>query len=113
MDQQNKTKHLRGLRSVRRPAGAQPVFIGAGNDRQFSQFADVLGITELADDARLSTNADRVRNVAELRPLIIERIAQRRRHELRTGESREPSLTPRHEHSHRWDAVVGDRGRPL
>lgn len=58
------------------------IFIGAGNDRQFRQFVDVLGLPELADDARFTTNADRVRNVAELRPLITERIAQRRRHEL-------------------------------
>ena len=33
--------------------------------------------------------------------------------EDRTGESREPSLTPRQEHSRRWDVPAGDRGRSL
>ncbi|MEU6265230.1 CaiB/BaiF CoA transferase family protein [Saccharopolyspora shandongensis] len=58
------------------------IFIGVGNDRQFRHFAELLGIPEIADEARFATNADRVRNVAELRPLIIERIAAHRRHDL-------------------------------
>ncbi|WP_190817062.1 CaiB/BaiF CoA transferase family protein [Saccharopolyspora pogona] len=74
------------------------IFVGAGNDRQFRQFVDVLGIPELADDARFTANADRVRNVAELRPLITERIAQRRRHELgRELLSRGVPATPVHD----------------
>lgn len=58
------------------------IFIGAGNDRQFRRLGEVLGIPDLADDARFATNADRVHNVAQLRPVLADRIAERDRHEL-------------------------------
>ncbi|MGD6756229.1 CaiB/BaiF CoA transferase family protein [Streptomyces sp. BH105] len=57
-------------------------FIGAGNDRQFAALADVLGDPDLATDPRFATNPDRVRNVAELRAILTEHIARRRRAEL-------------------------------
>ncbi len=43
---------------------------GALNDRQFRDFAGVLGHHEWADDARFKTNSDRVRNRSALLPLI-------------------------------------------
>ncbi|WP_327657716.1 CaiB/BaiF CoA transferase family protein [Streptomyces sp. NBC_00483] len=57
-------------------------FISAGNDRQFAALADVLGEPTLAVDPRFATNPDRVRNVAELRAILTDRIARRRRAEL-------------------------------
>ncbi|MET8468927.1 CoA transferase [Streptomyces sp. NPDC006422] len=57
-------------------------FIGAGNDRQFASLAEVLGEPSLAADPRFATNPDRVRNVAELRAILAERIAVRDRAEL-------------------------------
>ncbi|ORX70856.1 CoA-transferase family III [Linderina pennispora] len=46
------------------------VCIGAGNDKQFASLARVLGRPSLATDPRYSTNAERVRNRAELISLI-------------------------------------------
>ncbi|KAJ1937233.1 hypothetical protein EC988_007952, partial [Linderina pennispora] len=46
------------------------VCIGAGNDKQFASLARVLGCPSLATDPRYSTNAERVRNRAELISLI-------------------------------------------
>ncbi|WP_020673189.1 CaiB/BaiF CoA transferase family protein [Amycolatopsis nigrescens] len=57
-------------------------FIGAGNDRQFAALAEVLGIAELAGDARFATNPDRVRNAAALREVLRARIASWPRGEL-------------------------------
>ncbi|GAA1954721.1 CoA transferase [Amycolatopsis minnesotensis] len=58
------------------------IFIGAGNDRQFRQLGEVLELPGIAGDARFATNADRVRNVAALRPLLAARIGALARHEL-------------------------------
>ena len=62
--------------------GGQDFFIGAGNDRQFRQLCDELGVAELAQDARFATNPDRVRNIAELRPVLAEALAPRDPEEL-------------------------------
>ncbi|MBW7950403.1 MAG: CoA transferase [Pseudorhodoplanes sp.] len=43
-----------------------PVYVTVGNDRQFASFAAVLGVPELATDARFRTNAARVVNRAAL-----------------------------------------------
>lgn len=58
------------------------IFIGAGNDRQFRRLGAVLELPGIADDARFATNADRVRNIAALRPLLADRIGALARHEL-------------------------------
>ncbi|MGH3949730.1 MAG: CaiB/BaiF CoA transferase family protein [Pseudonocardiaceae bacterium] len=60
------------------------LFVGVGNDRQFAALTDVLGKPDLADDPRFSSNADRVRNVVELRHILGERIATWSREELGT-----------------------------
>lgn len=59
-----------------------PFFISAGNDRQFAGLVDALGEPALAADARFLTNPDRVRNVAELRAALQERIVRHRRDDL-------------------------------
>jgi crotonobetainyl-CoA:carnitine CoA-transferase CaiB-like acyl-CoA transferase len=58
------------------------IFIGAGSDRQFGQLAGVLGVPELLTDRRFTSNPDRVRNVAALRPLLAGPVAALRRHDL-------------------------------
>jgi crotonobetainyl-CoA:carnitine CoA-transferase CaiB-like acyl-CoA transferase len=62
--------------------GDQPFFIGAGNDRQFRQLCEELGTVALADDTRFATNPDRVRNLAELRPVLAEALSRRDPEEL-------------------------------
>ncbi len=58
------------------------IFIGAGNDRQFRHLLGLLEIPAIADDPRFATNADRVSNVTELRPLLAEKIRAHPRREL-------------------------------
>lgn len=53
-----------------------------GNDGQFRQLCEVLGVAEWARDQRFASNAQRVRNLAELAPLLRDLFAQRRRGEL-------------------------------
>ena len=44
----------------------QHILVGAGNDRQFQKLCCVLGRSDLANDTRFETNADRVNNRDEL-----------------------------------------------
>ena len=46
------------------------LILAVGNDSQFAKFCNVAGRPEWARDARYATNAERVRNRAELVPLI-------------------------------------------
>ncbi len=46
------------------------VIIAAGNDGQFTKFCQAGGMPELAADARFRTNPDRVRNRAEMIPIL-------------------------------------------
>jgi formyl-CoA transferase len=46
------------------------VVIAVGNDGQFAKFCEIAGRPELAADPRFAKNADRVRNRAELVPLL-------------------------------------------
>jgi crotonobetainyl-CoA:carnitine CoA-transferase CaiB-like acyl-CoA transferase len=58
------------------------LMIVAGNDKLFTAFCGVLGISELADDPRFGTNPDRVVNRAELVALLEERTRERDSAEL-------------------------------
>ncbi|MHA7651893.1 CaiB/BaiF CoA transferase family protein [Mycobacterium sp. ML4] len=49
------------------PTGDGMIVLAVGNDKQFSGLCEVLGVTELAQDERFSTNDARVRNRAQLR----------------------------------------------
>ncbi|GAA2898251.1 CaiB/BaiF CoA-transferase family protein [Pseudonocardia halophobica] len=64
------------------PAADGPIFIGVGNDQQFRRFLAVLGADHLAEDPRFSTNADRLANLGELRPLLDECVCRYDRHSL-------------------------------
>jgi len=46
------------------------VIIACGNDNLFRKFCDVADCRHLAEDPRFATNADRVKNRAEIEPLI-------------------------------------------
>ena len=54
------------------------LMIVAGNDKLFAALCDVLGLPDLADDARFHTNPDRVAHRAELIGLLEERTTQRK-----------------------------------
>ncbi|MDB6043055.1 MAG: L-carnitine dehydratase/bile acid-inducible protein [Gammaproteobacteria bacterium] len=57
------------------------IALAVGNDRQFKEFCNVLGLADLATDERFASNAGRVRNMSILRPLITARLKQKERAE--------------------------------
>jgi crotonobetainyl-CoA:carnitine CoA-transferase CaiB-like acyl-CoA transferase len=59
------------------PTADDDIIIAAANDRQFRALCGVLGIPEVADDPRFARNVDRTANREELRPRLVERLAQR------------------------------------
>ncbi|RYG78484.1 CoA transferase [Yimella sp. RIT 621] len=63
------------------PTADGDLIVIAGNDRQFSTLAGALGAPELAEDPRFRTVGDRTANREELRPLLVERLAQHTRAE--------------------------------
>lgn len=58
------------------PTADNDLIVTAGNDSQFRKLCAVLGIPEIADDPRFATNADRTERREELRPILVERLAQ-------------------------------------
>ena len=59
------------------PTADNDLIVTAANDTQFRKLCEVLGIPEVADDPRFARNADRTENREELRPLLVERLAER------------------------------------
>src|SRR5689334_21269441 len=59
------------------PTADKELIVTAANDGQFRKLCQVLDIPEVADDARFARNADRTANRAELRPVLVERLATR------------------------------------
>jgi CoA:oxalate CoA-transferase len=53
------------------------IAVAGGNDSLFRRLADALGLAALADDVRFRTNPDRVRNRAELVPLLNDAFGRR------------------------------------
>lgn len=51
----------------------RPLVVAVGNDRQFTIFAQVIGMPELAHDPRFQTNSARVQHRDALVPLLAER----------------------------------------
>ncbi|MEF7612486.1 CaiB/BaiF CoA-transferase family protein [Aquincola sp. MAHUQ-54] len=58
------------------------VILVVGNDGQFAKLCDVLGRAEWATDERYATNAQRVRHIGELAPLLREAFAGWQREDL-------------------------------
>jgi crotonobetainyl-CoA:carnitine CoA-transferase CaiB-like acyl-CoA transferase len=48
--------------------------LAVGNDDLWRRFCSVIGISEVADDPRFTTNRDRVQHYGTLRPLLAERL---------------------------------------
>jgi crotonobetainyl-CoA:carnitine CoA-transferase CaiB-like acyl-CoA transferase len=59
------------------PTADRELIVAAANDRQFRKLCDVLGVPEVADDPRFARNRDRTANRAELKPILVERLATR------------------------------------
>ena len=59
------------------PCREGELVVAVGNDRQFAALAEVLGLPDLATDARFATNPDRVTHRAELRVKMVDRLATR------------------------------------
>ncbi|MFI5798954.1 CaiB/BaiF CoA transferase family protein [Streptomyces sp. NPDC051677] len=59
------------------PTADRDLIVAAANDGQFRRLCEVLGIPETADDPRFAHNQDRTAHRAELRPLLVERLAAR------------------------------------
>ena len=51
------------------------IFLGAGNNKAFAKFAEVLGMAEMARDPRFKDNGDRLANRVALRALIEDKLA--------------------------------------
>ncbi len=62
------------------PCSDGDLIITAGNNGQFRRLVEVLGVPELADDPRFRGNEDRTANRDELRPLLVERLADPHHH---------------------------------
>jgi crotonobetainyl-CoA:carnitine CoA-transferase CaiB-like acyl-CoA transferase len=58
------------------------IFLGIGNDGQFTKLCAVLDCRELADDPRFARNADRVANRPALRAVLLPLLLQHRADEL-------------------------------
>lgn len=63
------------------PAADQDIILAIGNDQQFRRFVTEAGAPALADDPSFAKNADRVRNRAELIPLLADLTCKRAGHE--------------------------------
>ncbi|WP_454810563.1 CaiB/BaiF CoA transferase family protein [Paenarthrobacter nitroguajacolicus] len=58
------------------PASDRPVVVAVGNDRQFIQLCEALGIPEAAKDSRFATNSSRVAHIDELDRVITARTTE-------------------------------------
>ena len=59
------------------PTANGMLFLGIGNDRQFAGLCKELGHPEIAQDPRFKINADRAKNKAELRVILVDLLADR------------------------------------
>lgn len=59
------------------PTADGELVVTAGNDSQFRKLCQVLGMPELGTDSRFSLNDKRTANRAELKPLLVARLAER------------------------------------
>ncbi|HET9109529.1 MAG TPA: CoA transferase [Ktedonobacterales bacterium] len=59
------------------PTADRDLIIIAGNNGQFRQLCNVLGLPDLPNDPRFTNNDDRTRNREQLRPLLVERLRTR------------------------------------
>ncbi|MET8311298.1 CoA transferase [Micromonospora sp. NPDC005173] len=63
------------------PTADGELIVIAGNDGQFRKLCQVLDLPTLPDDPRFGRNQDRTANREQLRPLLVERLAERTKDE--------------------------------
>jgi crotonobetainyl-CoA:carnitine CoA-transferase CaiB-like acyl-CoA transferase len=63
------------------PTADGELIVIAGNDGQFRKLCQVLGLPDLPADPRFARNQDRTANREQLRPILLERLAQRTKDE--------------------------------
>ncbi|MEV6636602.1 CoA transferase [Actinoplanes sp. NPDC051470] len=63
------------------PTADGDLIVITGNDGQFRKLCQVLDLPGLPDDPRFAHNQDRTANRAELRPILVERLAKRTKDE--------------------------------
>ena len=56
------------------------IILAIGNDRQFAKFCDIAGRTDVCNDPRFATNAERVRNRTDLIPMLEALMQTRSKH---------------------------------
>jgi crotonobetainyl-CoA:carnitine CoA-transferase CaiB-like acyl-CoA transferase len=56
------------------------IILAIGNDRQFAKFCDIAGRTDVCNDPRFATNAERVRNRTDLIPMLEALMRTRSKH---------------------------------
>lgn len=66
------------------PTGDAEMVVAVGNDRQFAKFAEVLGMPEMASDAKFATNPQRVAHREELIDIISRRMKEKASGEWRS-----------------------------
>ena len=71
---------------------SEPIIVAVGNDKLWVTFCDLLGLNELVDDPRFSSNPLRSENYNELRPKIAEKML------IKTAEE--------------WQAIFDENGIP-
>lgn len=59
------------------PTKTSPITLASGNESMWRRLCEVLGVPELAADARFDSNAKRMRNRVELRGLLEQQLRQR------------------------------------
>jgi len=64
------------------PTANGDLFLGIGNDRQFAGLCKELGQEELAQDPRFVTNAERAKNRAVLRDILVDLLADKDSNEM-------------------------------
>ncbi|MBQ0725575.1 MAG: CoA transferase [Cycloclasticus sp.] len=64
------------------PTANGDLFLGIGNDRQFAGLCRELGQEELAQDPRFVTNAERAKNRAALRDILVDLLADKDSNEM-------------------------------
>ncbi|UUN25743.1 CaiB/BaiF CoA-transferase family protein [Streptomyces sp. FIT100] len=64
------------------PVADGELIVIAGNDGQFARLCEVLGLPDLPGDPRFARNQDRTAHREQLRPLLVERLAERTKKDL-------------------------------
>jgi crotonobetainyl-CoA:carnitine CoA-transferase CaiB-like acyl-CoA transferase len=59
------------------PTADGELIVIAGNDGQFRKLCQVLGLPDLPEDPRFGRNQDRTANREQLRPILVERLAEK------------------------------------